>query len=260
MDNVSTLGTAINDGFAPDPADQAFDGSYASRALMTPNTSYLGRDFGESKTILEVDLSGSDDGNSANPVNFTFDVWNGSSWDVVHTVTGESWGTFAEVHHYVIDSPQAGTKFRIKTNSVVSNPSYVGISEMVLWAAAADVLGPDISEAQIHADGDKLLIQWADLSAEYNDLFTGGDVVLSGMEHGACTVTACSDMTAGLGTYTLSRVIYDDETLSVDCASGTVSDGFDNPNDAVEDEPVTNNSEQVFSEGGGAGSFMAFFF
>jgi len=114
---------------------KAFDGSSATTNTWIAGAgqitnSWLAYEFATPTVVTSYTFAGSFTTDSY-PKNFTFEGWNGSTWTVLHTVTGNTsttyTGTFTNTTAYI--------KYRIYITLNGGNVSYLSINEMYLYDA-----------------------------------------------------------------------------------------------------------------------------
>ena len=110
---------------------RAFDGTTSSSWITASgqSTGWLAYEFSIAKIITSYTLAGTP-APTAFPKDWTFEGWNGSSWIVLHTVTGNTntstyTGTFANTTAYI--------KYRINITLNNGFTNYVSISELYLY-------------------------------------------------------------------------------------------------------------------------------
>jgi|GEM_PF-3353081 len=73
---------------------------------------------------------------------WTFEGWNGSEWEVLHTVTNESDWTIMEKRTYSIENPKSYKKYQIRVTANHGYYGYVYIDEIEMMGYPADQTPP----------------------------------------------------------------------------------------------------------------------
>lgn len=134
-------GTAIGDTPIDETLAAAFDDSDATGPKFSGTSCNIGYDFGTEKTIRRYTLTDHTGVNNIqNFKDWTFQ-WsdNGSDWNTIDTVTGEtSWGS-GETRTFDVDTPQAARYWRFSVSALdTGNNATIGEIEMMEVATWTD--------------------------------------------------------------------------------------------------------------------------
>lgn len=117
----------------------AFDGNGGTIGqLATANTGWIAYEF---PTPIVINLYSWGTGGNENPQNWTFEGWNGSSWVVLHTVTGGPTGGYTSP---LIGNNTAYIKYRInvtQTNTTAQRPLWYEINLFEKGSEISSVAG-----------------------------------------------------------------------------------------------------------------------
>ncbi|RTL04945.1 hypothetical protein EKK58_09060, partial [Candidatus Dependentiae bacterium] len=112
-------------------AYRAFDQSQANAWLSSAgSTGWLEYQFPSAKTVSHYSIR-IDAENTRAPTAFTFEGYNGSTWDVLDTRSSISW-VAGEIKFFALASNQTYTRFRVNVTNV-GGGGYVKISEMQIY-------------------------------------------------------------------------------------------------------------------------------
>ena len=110
---------------------RAFDRATNTNWLSNGTTGWLAYEFPTLKVVDKYQVLPPSDGSPTSvPRNWTFEAWNGSSWVVLDTVTGNS-GTATVTR--TLTNTTAYIQYRINITLNNGNGSYSGISELYLY-------------------------------------------------------------------------------------------------------------------------------
>ena len=136
-------GTASASTDTDGAASDAFDNNNATYWGSAGGSSgWLEYDFGTTKTIEQYTVRARSSSASQSPMDWTFEYYNGSSWTVVDTVTGETgWGA-SEQRVFPVGTANTAQRWRI---NVTDNDGggRVSIAEMEMMEATPPVDGDD---------------------------------------------------------------------------------------------------------------------
>ena len=131
------------------PAWQAFT-EVGSTWGCSGTSGWLAYQFTEPKTIYKYSVKGYGDPNflTVNPRNWTFEGWNGSTWEVLDTRTGYTSWTAHEVKEFTIASPATYGKYRINI-SQNNGYSYTYVTRLQMFNRSVSGGGGSQTELQI---------------------------------------------------------------------------------------------------------------
>ena len=75
-----------------------------------------------------------DDYPARSPRDWTFEGWNGSSWDVLDTVSGWGWSSLTEMFVFTVDVPASYAKYRVNITTN-GGSSYTAIGQLQMYVA-----------------------------------------------------------------------------------------------------------------------------
>ena len=143
MTGYTTSGVTVSSTGSPeyttDYAWHAFDRSNTETTFagFSGATPVIVVDYGASTTIASYSVVPRAAGfSSRNPVAWTIDVWNGTSWVTVDSRSGQSFATLSTTNSYTIASPVAANKIRF--NCTANNgDSYTEFGEITFYKTVA---------------------------------------------------------------------------------------------------------------------------
>jgi len=155
---------------------KAFDRSYpasnggaqsASHANFATNPWMLGYEFPTNYVIVKYALMAPDwsPGLPQMAKDWTFEGWNGSSWEVLHTVTNETnWSVF-EKRTYTVPNPKSYKKYQIRVTANNGYPGYVYITEFEMMGYEGDTPPPvDVPVLTGTAGDSENILSWEPVS------------------------------------------------------------------------------------------------
>ena len=126
----SGIASASGEWNTSNQAWRAFDGSLSNGWLSNSLVSWLAYEFVTPQIISQYIVLGG--GITAAPRDWTFEAWNGTSWVVLHTVTGN---TNTTTYTGSFTNTTAYSRYRINITANNGQASYSGITELQLIAA-----------------------------------------------------------------------------------------------------------------------------
>lgn len=138
--NLATGGTPSASTEEPaNPASNAFDGSSGTRwQTLTPNpTGWLKYVLTSTAVIRRFAVHPGGSASPQLPKDFTFERWNGATWDVLKTVTNYTW-TLSAFNDFWVDNDTTATDYRIDVTLNHGSGTHVAINEVEMYSGELD--------------------------------------------------------------------------------------------------------------------------
>jgi len=115
----------------------AFDGvldyNHSWQTILNDVTGWLEYDFADPVNIKRYRIYALDGLDDRNPRDWTFEVFTGGGWEVIHTVTDAEMA-LDEWHDFYCANPYTETDYRINITENEGDASFLGICEMEMYA------------------------------------------------------------------------------------------------------------------------------
>jgi hypothetical protein len=111
-----------------------FDNDAATNylAAIGTTTGWVECDFGDYCGVTQYQVQAPPDYLTAAPNSWTFQAWNGASFDNVDTVSGETGWAAGEIRTFTLDEPAVATKFRLNVTANDGHAQYLYFAELDL--------------------------------------------------------------------------------------------------------------------------------
>jgi len=182
-------------------------------------TGWLQYNFASAITIARYTVASAATNPARTPKDWTFEGWNGTSWDILDTRSGETGWSASETRAYDIASPASYTNYRINVSANDGDATYlqIGELEMTLASTAQNITLPSNAfTATAVPTNARLLMQIKPIDA----ITINTDVIGEVSRDGGTTWTAAT--LVKVGSASDGTNFYEDETLDISAQpSGT---------------------------------------